>query len=181
MDYNDIGVWTLTVTQTVSSGTSPVFDGVKITVGCTIARIENPTAPAKADREYNVYDQAKTIDLSTTNYVQIPNCNYVVTEAFVWTLPASSNPPISEHTTNKEALIVGTNKKQYEKDYTVRLTNTIKYNALTFTPYIEFVIHVYDPCKLATIQDTGITSMTVVNGVQKIQKFTKATDTVEVA
>jgi hypothetical protein len=69
VDYTDIGVWTLTVTQTVLSGTSPVWDQVTITVGCTITRIDNPASPVVADTTYFVYQSTKTIDLSSTVYL----------------------------------------------------------------------------------------------------------------
>jgi hypothetical protein len=41
----------------------------------------------------------------------------------------------------------------------------------TFTPYQEFVIQVDDPCDTATLSNTGITSMVIINGVVATQEF----------
>ena len=62
----------------------------------------------------------------------------------------------------------------------MRLTATIIHvTDGTFTPYQEFDVVVNDPCLTATIANTGITSMTVVNGQTATQNFMKAADSVE--
>jgi hypothetical protein len=153
VDYHDIGVWTLTVTQAVQAGTNPVWDQVEITVGCTITRIDNPAVPLVAETTYFVYQSTKIIDLSSTIYLQVPNCNYPVTKTYAWTGITTRSPPLFLVSTNPQAISIQTNKNTEIGTFTVRLT--------------------------ATIADTGITSMTVVNGQVVTQNFVKAADTTE--
>lgn len=59
------------VTQDTASGPNPNYQGIQITVGCTITDVASPTAPATADGwtlTYNVYDATLAIDLSTILY-----------------------------------------------------------------------------------------------------------------
>lgn len=180
VDYLDIGVWTLTVTQTVQAGTNPVWDQVEITVGCTITRIDNPAVPLVADTTYFVYQSTKIIDLSSTIYLQVPNCNYPVTKTYTWTGITTRSPPLYLVSTNPQAISIQTNKNTEIGTFTVRLTTTIVHTINgTFTPFQEFNVVVNDPCLTATIADTGITSMTVVNGQVVTQNFVKAADTTE--
>lgn len=103
VDYLDIGTWTLSVTQTVASGTVPIWDQIVINVGCMITSITNPANPLVSLTTYDVYSSTKTIDLSSAVYLQVPNCNYAVTKSYAWTGIVT---PITSHPTNPQAIQV---------------------------------------------------------------------------
>ena len=62
-----MGTWTISVTQTTTYGTDPVWDAVVITVGCTISTITPDAAPTSG-LTYTLYDGPLVIDLSTWAY-----------------------------------------------------------------------------------------------------------------
>jgi len=62
-----ISAWTLQLTQTVLSGTSPVHDAVVVTVDCTLTDVANPTNPAT--QSYTIYDPTMTIDLTALGVI----------------------------------------------------------------------------------------------------------------
>lgn len=59
--HEHLGTWTLQLTQTVQSGTNPVFDAVVVTVECTLTSVDDPGNPAT--QTYYIYDPTMTIDL----------------------------------------------------------------------------------------------------------------------
>ena len=85
-----MGTWTLEITQTTTNGDDPVWDGVVITVGCTIASIAADAAPTEpgTDLTYDLYDGPLILDLSTWAYTQTPSCAYTFTSSYAWTIPA---------------------------------------------------------------------------------------------
>ena len=60
-----MGVWTLEITQTTTNGDDPVWDGVVITVGCTISTITPDAAPVEpgTDLTYELYEAPMLVDL----------------------------------------------------------------------------------------------------------------------
>ena len=99
-----VGTWLINVTQDTASGANPVFEAVYITVGCTIANVASPTAPAEADGwdlTYNVYENSLAIDLSTILYPQTPLCGYTVTETYTWTIPSGAPSTVDSDNAQK--------------------------------------------------------------------------------
>ncbi len=74
-----LGTWNLELTQTVSSGTNPVFISVIVTVACTLTAVNDPTNPPT--QNYYIYDPTMTIDLKALGviYTQTPPCELAVT------------------------------------------------------------------------------------------------------
>ena len=62
-----LGTWPLQLTQTVSSGTSPVFEAIIVTVDCTLTDVADPGNPAT--QTYYIYDPTMTIDLTALGTV----------------------------------------------------------------------------------------------------------------
>lgn len=62
-----LDTWTLELTQTVASGTNPVFDAVVVTVECTLTSVPDPTPPAT--QTYTIYEPTMTIDLTALGIV----------------------------------------------------------------------------------------------------------------
>ena len=66
-----MGTHTISVVQTITytnfgTSTTITFDGVTITVGCTIASVPNPSPPTSANYglTYTLYDSQLAIDLT---------------------------------------------------------------------------------------------------------------------
>jgi hypothetical protein len=89
-DDTHMGTWTLSITQTNTNGNDETWDGVVITVGCTIATITPDAAPTSG-LTYNLYDAPLVIDLQTWAYTQTPPCAYTFVSAFTWTIPTDAS------------------------------------------------------------------------------------------
>ena len=109
----------------------------------------------------------------------MPNCNYAVTESIVWTNPEPS--VIVVNSLNKKQLSVLTIDKSKVGTHALTLTNTITYNAQTFTASYSFSVTIADPCASTTLNTWAIAPILVENGQTKTYQFTDATDTVEQA
>ncbi len=91
-----IGTWVLQLTQTVASGTNPVFDAVTVTVDCTRTAVENPGYSTTIT--YYIHQPTMIIDLTALGvvYTQTPPCALTVTESYAWTIPAPGQAAIKE-------------------------------------------------------------------------------------
>lgn len=75
LDYTDAGTWTLRIVETIDydsyGTTSHQYNGVTITVGCTINQILTPAPPAEPafSLTYTLYETTLPIDLSALQYV----------------------------------------------------------------------------------------------------------------
>lgn len=90
--------WVLTIIQTPTDTTQPAttFDGVKVTITCTIASIPNPTNPtAGKTLSYTLYDPTLKIDFSNIVYTQSPPCEWPVSQSFAFTIPTNGSTVMS--------------------------------------------------------------------------------------
>ena len=163
-----MGTWTIEVTQTTTYGDDPVWDGVVITVGCTIATITADPAPT-SDLTYSLYDGPKVIDLSTWVYHQTPPCDYTVVNSYSWTIPTDAQSFIQDNIpTNYQAITVQSAKKTAVNDYVVVLHNAITDNneapSQSFNVDITFTVSVIDPCDTTTMTPINLSAQTIVNG-----------------
>jgi hypothetical protein len=85
-----MGEWTLQITQVNTYGDDAVWDGVIITVGCTISTI-TPDAAPNSGLTYTLYDGPLIIDLSTWAYTQTPPCDYTIVSSYTWAIPADAS------------------------------------------------------------------------------------------
>ena len=172
----DIGTWNLQLTQTVASGTSPVFTSVIVTVDCTLTDVANPTNPST--QTYNIYDPTMLIDLTALGviYTQTPPCELAVTESHVWTIPAGATA-VTEVSGNPMQLSIVSNKNTEAGTFTVTLVNNVALSSQSFTdnPTVSFDIEVIDPCTITTIHDVTVNSITMVLGDVHTQTFAEAT------
>ena len=123
-----LGVRTLQLTQTVSSGTNPVFDAVVVTIDCTLTSVDDPSNPST--QTYYIYDPTMTIDLTALGviYTQTPPCELAVTETYTWT-GVSDAAAISEVSGNPMQLTIVSNKNTEAGTFSVTLLNDIAYSS----------------------------------------------------
>lgn len=179
----DIGTWSIWMTQDTASGANPYYEALEITVGCTITDIASPTAPDEGSGwtlTYNVYDPDLSIDLSVIDYPQTPLCGKSGTEVFVWTIPADA--PITVDPDNEQAINVYTTDVTKHGVYTVRLTNTITHEDGFQSPYMEFDVTVLDPCRTEAINSVDVTAgIELKLGETATLDFLEATDATSVS
>ena len=116
---SNIGTYTLRVIQATASGTDQVFDALDLTIHCILASVTAPTAPLLADRTYTIYSPTLTIDMSSVGYAthtQSPDCGYVLTPTYSWTLPTGTTPIT---TTGAVLKVFSTTQSQASTGYSV--------------------------------------------------------------
>ena len=175
--------WTLQVTQTItysSHGTTVdvIFDGVTITVGCTITGVPNPSPPTTG-LTFTLYEPTLAIDLNSIPFTQSPPCDYVATNTYVWTNPEPN--VIQVNPFDSLQLSVWTIDPTKLGSHTVTLVNTVEYGGGSWTPTYSFDIEIVDPCSSTALITQAIETLTLDNGVVGIREFTEVQDTVEVA
>ena len=175
--------WTLQVTQTVtydSHGTSVdiVFDGVTITVGCTITGVPNPSPPTTG-LTFTLYEPTLAIDLNSIPFTQSPPCDYPATNSYVWTNPEPT--VIQVNPFDGLQLSVWTIDPTKLGSHTMTLVNTVEYDGGSWSPTYTFDITIEDPCASTALVTQVIETLTLDNGVVGIREFEEVKDSVEVA
>ena len=174
-----LGTWPLQLTQTVTSGTSPVFEAIIVTVDCTLTDVADPGNPAT--QTYYIYDPTMTIDLTAlgTVYTQTPPCELAVSESYAWTIDAGA-VAVTE-TADPMVLTVVSNLNTEAGTFTATLVNTITYASQSFTatPTVTFTIEVIDKCTITTFHDVTVNPITMILGDVATEDFAEATTQTE--
>lgn len=181
--HMSVSGWTLQVTQTVSYtnfGTTDTitFDGVTITVGCTITGVPNPSPPTEG-LTYTLYEPTLAIDLTSIPFTQSPPCDYPATNSYAWTNPEPTI--IFANPFNALQLSVWTIDPTKLGSHTMTLVNTVSYDGGSWSPTYSFDITIVDPCASTQLVTQTIETLTTDNGVVGIREFLEVKDTVEVA
>lgn len=154
-----------------------------IATGCTIASIPSPSPPSANNGfpslTYTLYESPLALDLSSIAFVQVPNCNYPVTESVQWTNPEPT--VIVANQFNPKQLSVLTIDLTKVAVHPLTLTNTLTYQGQTFTASYSFSVTIADPCANTTLNPWIIPPILVENGQTATYQYTDATDSVQVS
>jgi len=112
-----------------------------------------PTQPVTT--QYVINSGPLVINIAP-NFTQYPPCAYAVTEHFTW----ETDPYGALHVGSDYTLTLDDSDLFHAKTYTFKLINSVAWQLVGFTPFIEFDIEYLHPCRRATFSSPTITDMT---------------------